>query len=265
MLRLTGWNALVGLLFAATLPVCAQFAPPTESAGYAAKVVTLTGSVSLLRDHQPWALSPGDVVQVKQIIVSGPDGHAVFQVSDGSTFEVFPNSHVVFRKNAPNWRDLIDVIVGRVKVHIEHWGNQPNPNRVFTPTAVISVRGTTFDISVDEESESTLVEVVDGEVEVSHALVGGNSRILRTGESLTVYRTIPLEARLIDKGTIFQHALRSLMDALQTIATRTPRGGIGGIGGGGGVGGGTGGASGDTGKPVPPPAPPPPPPSPVGP
>jgi ferric-dicitrate binding protein FerR (iron transport regulator) len=231
-------------------------APPSESQNFAAKVISLTGAVSVMKDNQPWALGMGELVQVKQVIVSGPDGHALFQVSDGSTFEVFPNSHVVFRKNAPNWRDLIDVIVGRVKVHIEHWGNQPNPNRIFTPTAVISVRGTTFDVQVDEESESTLIEVVEGEVAVAHALRGGVTRVLHSGESLTVYRTIPLEGRLIDKGTVIQHALRSLMDALQTVAMRGPRAG-GGVGG---VGGGTGGTTGDTNKPAPPPPPPPPPP-----
>ncbi len=254
MLRWTGWNTLAGLLFAAVLPVCAQPAPPTESSNYAAKVMTLTGAISILKDNQPWALSVGDTIQVRQVIVSGNDGHAVFQVSDGSTFEVFPNSYVVFRKNAPNWKDLIDVIVGRVKVHIEHWG-QPNNNRIFTPTAVISVRGTTFDVTVDPESESTLIEVVEGEVVVAHALLGGGiTKTLHDGESLTVEKTIPLASRTIDKGTVVQHTLRALMDAVQTIATRTPRAGTGAGGGGG--------TSTDPSKPAPPPTAPPPPPIP---
>jgi hypothetical protein len=256
MSRLKGWSRFAGLLLAVAMPLCAQFVPPsTDVSAYAARVVSITGSVSVLRDNQPWALASGDSIQVKQIVISGPDGHAMFQVSDGSTFEVFPNSYVVFRKNAPNWRDLIDVIVGRVKVHIEHWGNQPNPNRVFTPTAVISVRGTTFDVSVDQESESTTVDVVEGEVSVRHALRWGE-KTLHTGETLTVYKTVPLDAHLIDKGTVMQHALRSIVDALQTMATRMPRSSGGGLGG---VGGGPGGTSSDPTKPAPPPPPPPPP------
>jgi len=248
------WAVVAVLLTAAALPVCAQFANPAESGAYAAKAISLTGRVSVLRDNQPWALNIGDSVQVRQVIATGPDGHALFQVSDGSTFEVFPNSHVIFRKNAPNWRDLIDVIVGRVKVHIEHWGNQPNQNRIFTPTAVISVRGTTFDLSVDPESETTVIDVVEGEVLVQHALIGGNSKIVRTGETITVYRTVALAARGIDKGTVVQHALRALVDALQTIAIQQRTGsGIPGVGGG------PGGTSGDTTRPAPPPPPPPPP------
>src|SRR6266545_3124888 len=129
--------AVVSLMTAASAIVCSAQMSPSESAGYAARVTALTGSVSGMRDSQPWALSIGDSVLVKQVIVSGPDGHAQLQVSDGSTFEIYPNSTVVFRKNPPNWKDLLDVLVGRVRIHIQKWGNQPNNNRIYTPTAVI--------------------------------------------------------------------------------------------------------------------------------
>src|SRR5216684_1518064 len=182
-------TAKLSLLAAATSAVCLAQMPPIDSANYAAKVVTVTGQVAVLKDSQPWALGVGDLVQVRQLIITGPDGSAKFQVSDGSTFEVYPNSQVIFRKNVPNWRDLIDVIIGRVRVHIEHFGGQPNPNRVITPTAVISVRGTTFDVSVDDDDETTLVEVEEGLVAVQHALLPrGEARMLTTGESLKVYK-----------------------------------------------------------------------------
>lgn len=257
MLKRVHRGALGGLLLAVLTPVVclAQF-PTSDSGDYAAKVVSITGSVSVLKDSQPWALGTGDSVQVRQIIISGPDGHALFQVSDGSTFEVFPNSHVTFRKNPPNWRDLIDVLVGRVKIHIQKWGDQPNPNRIYTPTAVISVRGTTFDVSVSDDDESTIVEVEEGQVAVQHALLPrGGPKVLNAGESITVYRNQPLEAHAIDKGTLVQHVLRALVDAVQTTVTNTPR--TGGSGGGGSTGGGT---PGDTQRPDPPPPPPPPPP-----
>ena len=234
-----GW-----LLMAATAVVCFAQMAPSDSTDYAAKVITLTGQVSVLKDNQPWALNPGDSVQVRQIIVSGPDGHASFQVSDGSTFEVFPNSTVVFRKNVPNWRDLLDVLVGRVRVHIQKWGNQPNPNRIYTPTAVISVRGTTFDVAVTDQDESTVVEVEEGEVAVQHALRPvGAPKILHAGDSITVYKNYPLQAGGVDRGTIINHGLRALMDALNTAVYRNSRGipGIGGGGSGGGIPGGAGG------------------------
>jgi len=124
-----------------------------------------------------------------------------------------------------------DVLVGRVRVHIEHLGNAPNPNRILTPTAVISVRGTTFDISVDDDDETTLIEVEEGTVEVEHALLPrGNIKVLTTGESLRVYRNEPI-AKVIDKGGIARQVLRSMVDAVITVATRMPNSGVGGIGG----------------------------------
>jgi hypothetical protein len=245
------------LLLAATGVVClAQLPPPIDSANYAAKVLTLTGQVSVLKDSTPWALEVGDQVQVKQLILTGPDGQATFQVSDGSTFVVYPNSRVVFRKNAPNWKDLLDVLVGRVKVHIEHMYG-PNPNRVLTPTAVISVRGTTFDISVDDDDETTLVEVEDGLVEVQHALLPrGAPRTLGAGETLHVYRNEPIASNVIDKHIIARQAVRMAMDAINTWATRVPRGG----GGASPTPNSTGGCCADTNKPPPPSSAPPPPP-----
>jgi len=242
----------VGLLMAATVVVCPaqnfQATPET-----AAKVISLTGQVSVLRDSQSWVLNLGDQVQIQQVIVTGPDGFAKFQVSDGSTFEVYPNSNVVFRKNPPNWKDLLDVLVGRVKVHIEKLGGQPNFNRVITPTAVISVRGTTFDVSVEDEDESTIVTVEEGIVDVRHALKG-DSKTLKTGEQIHVYRDLPLAQSFVDKGAVVERILRMLRDAVYTAATNTSR---------------TPGTSipgtqipGQTGPPKPPTGPPPPPPIP---
>ncbi len=107
----------------------------------AAKVLTRNGQVSVLRDDSPWALNVGDSVQPRQIIVTGSDGYALLQVSDGSTFEVFSNSRVVFRDNPGTIFDLLEILLGRVKIQIQKIGGQPNYNKVRTPTAVISVRG----------------------------------------------------------------------------------------------------------------------------
>lgn len=244
----------LAVFLAGIVVVCpAQTGPANND--WAAKVVSLSGSVSVLRDSQPWALNSGDAIQNQQVVVSGPDGHAVFRVSDGSTFEVYPNSNVIFRKNPGNWRDLLDVLVGRVKVHIQKWGGQPNPNRIFTPTAVISVRGTTFDVSVQDEDDSTTVSVEEGQVDVRHALKGGETKVLNAGESIRVSRSEPLAKSMVDKGAVAERVLRGLADALYTVITNAPRGSTGGA---------TRGPTypGDT-APPPAPAPPPPPPPPA--
>jgi len=244
-----------GLLVVASLAFCQAQILPSYPEG-AAKVISLTGQVSVLRDAQPWALNIGDSVQARQVVVTGPDGFAKFQVSDGSTFEVYPNSNVVFRKNPPNWGDLLDMLAGRVRIHIQKLGERPNPNRILTPTAVISVRGTTFDVSVNDEDEATLVEVEEGIVDVRHALKPGAGKTLNAGESLHVYRDQPIAQSFIDKGAVAQRMLRALADVAYMIMNPMHGASIPGLGksGSGGLGGGL---PGQTGGPKPPPGPPP--------
>jgi FecR protein len=243
----------------------------------AAKVISLTGDVSVLRDNYPWALGLGDAIQPQQVIVTGDDGHAVFQVADGSTFEIYPNSRVTFRETPSSLGDLLDVWLGRIKVYIHKIGGEPNPNRIHTPTAVISVRGTVFDVTVNDEDETTVITVDEGTVAVEHRLMprSGDPKLVNAGETLVVYRNLPLSsARSIDKVKV----MRAVGDVLWQVLYRMPHIGGGETGRGGGTtvppptsGGGTGPTlPGDTGGSTPPPpppgdgngAPPPPPPPP---
>jgi hypothetical protein len=228
-MRLRGTYGLIcAALVAAGAPAClAQIFPISQEA--AAKVMELTGQVSVLRDSEPWALNVGDLVQAQQIILTGPDGYAKFQTSDGSTFEVYPSSNVIFRKNPGSLRDLLDLFVGRIKVHIQRLSGAPNPNRVMTPTAVISVRGTIFDVSIDDDDETTIVSVEEGSVEVRHALKPGAPKIVNEGETLRVYKDEPLAKSTIDKNELLRRILHGLGDAAYRIAIDSPaRAGIGG-------------------------------------
>jgi hypothetical protein len=221
-------------LVAGALCVCpAQTAPDT-----AARLITVSGQVSVLKDSQPWALFEGSQIKPGQIVVTGPDGYALFRVSDGSTFEVFANSRVVFRDNPGNWEDFLNLLLGRIKVHIQKLGGQPNPNKVHTPTAIISVRGTTFDVSV-EDGDATLVMVEEGVVEVEHARLNRDvKRILNAGEWLTVYKNEPLARRGVDRGTVVARWLQAAKDAMIRIAYSSPGGGSVPAPGGGAAGGG---------------------------
>jgi hypothetical protein len=202
------------LLAAAAAVSVAPLAAQDFSA--AAKVVTMSGRVSVLRDGNEWALAVGSPVQPKQIVITGPDGYAQFQLSDGSTFEVFKNSKAVFR-STPG--DLLDVFIGWVKVQIQH-RNGPNPNRVTTQTAVISVRGTVFDV-VAEDEDTTFVSVDEGVVNVRHTRFGGSERDLHAGEWVRVFKDQPL-ARLVDKGNAARVALRAAAQAVYDGLARRP-------------------------------------------
>jgi hypothetical protein len=218
-----------------------------QDPGAAAKIVVMTGRVSVLKDGMEWARASGDVVQPRQIIVTGPDSYAKFQLADGSTFEVFQNTKTVFR-DTPGWSELLNVLIGRVKVYIEH-RNGPNFQRVTTQTAVISVRGTVFDVEVEDEDATTFVSVDEGTVNVRHQRFGGNGVDLRSGDSVRVFKDQPL-ARVVDKGGAARVALRAAAQAVYDALYRRSIGGgsSGGTASGGGTGGGTG-SQGDHGPP----------------
>ena len=214
-------------LFAAlALSVNAQM-PATRPENTAATLLESEGRVSVMRGNAPWVLNTGDSVRPKEVIVTGPDGNAVFRVDDGSTFRVYPNSRVTFR-NDYNPANLLDLLIGKIKVHIQRWGGMPNNTTISSPTAVISVRGTTFDVEVDPQDESTEVSVEEGEVAVKHLLIYNEQpRVLRGGDRLRVYRNVPLAKAKMDKMPLMERGLRAGMDALNTILYRGGRPGSG--------------------------------------
>jgi hypothetical protein len=213
------------LSMATAAVVCAQNPQPRQSmsdVSGAAQLVAFTGQISVIRDSTPWALNIDDYVQPGQVIVTGSDGSGMFKVADGSTFEVFPKSKVVFRANRGNWGDLLELMLGKIKVQIEHPGGLPNKNKVHTPTAVISVRGTTFDVEYDPDKEATTVLDEEGSVEVARALRLDDTKILNPNETIVVYKNASL-ARKIDTGGIMKRIYQTAMDALtqQAINERT--------------------------------------------
>jgi hypothetical protein len=224
-------------------PLRAQFADPDPAA---ATVLVQMGDVSVIKDGSgyKWALSSGSTVSKKQTIKTGGDGYAKFRVSDGSIFEVFPNSEVVFR-NTSGFGDLLNVWIGRVKVYIQHLPGG-NPNKVTSPTAIISVRGTVFDVKVEDEDGTTLVSVDEGRVEVQHLIQQGNHVFVNPGESVRIWRNQPLLGRAVDKGGGIQKGLEVLRQAIYEALYRNPGRGTAG-GGTGPVGTGAGG-QGDKGK-----------------
>jgi ferric-dicitrate binding protein FerR (iron transport regulator) len=221
------------ILMIAALSFMAQTPAPTAvEADGAAKLLTFVGQISVIHagSDYAWALDVGKTVNRQETIVTGSDGWGVFEVADGSKFEVFPNSRVVFRADMGDWRHLLEVWLGKVRVQIEHFGGLPNNNKVRTPSAVISVRGTIFDVEVLRESEDTVVSDEEGSVAVEHALKPGPAKILNRGETITVHKNEALGKALLDKSGLFQHGIRSLSDALYQVAVNARGGSAGHVG-----------------------------------
>jgi len=248
--------------------VAIVFLRPLSAQMPAATVEAMTGQVSILQDannpSSAKALFAGNTIKAQQMVFTGPDSYAKFRLADGSYFEVFEKSRVVFHPDF-GFTHLLNIIIGHVLVFIDH-SKGANPNSVITPTAVISVRGTIFDILVEDDDGTTLVTLEEGWVHVRNQTAPGPERDLRIpGESVEVFRGQGLMGKQVNNNNgVFQKAIHMAEDTLRALAQQNRPGiPIGGASTGGPTVAGVPGAQGDKGKggaaPAPPPAAPPPP------
>jgi len=228
MRRLTFAQAVHTLMIAVAFvvslaPMYAQCVLDPHSSG--AMVLMQSGDVSQLGDRAGYrvTIKPCGIVNQQQVIKTGPDGYAKFQVSDGSTFEVFPNTELTFRKTY-GIGDLLNVWMGKVKVYIQHLPGIPNPNNVTTPTALISVRGTIFDVDVQDLDGTTFVTLDEGLVDVRHLRVASGVVRLTPGESIQVLPNMPLVPLAHDRGFILRQVLKGLEDAVRQAVYQRPGG-----------------------------------------
>lgn len=194
------------------LPVDSELMRPNE-----AQITAASGKVSRIRDTQTWALSAGEKVPVRQIITTGEDGYARFVVAGGSSFEMFANSRVIFRQNTAAAGDLLDVVAGRVRVHL-----QPTPGqtqqRVFTPVAIIigTPQPATLAIAIDED-DTVRIDVMEGEVRVQHSLLPRNDPVIVKAVDAVLVRPHEQISRRVDRGSLYRYTVKSLHDIWSSI------------------------------------------------
>ena len=192
---------------------CGQASPVDSSAlrQYEAHATSVSGTVSRVRDAQPWAVSAGEQVPVRQLISTGRDGYAHFTVAGGSSFDVFSNSRVIFRENTASAGDLLDVLAGRVRIHLQPSISQPQ-QRIFTPVAVIAAsRPATVAIAIDED-DTVRIDVLEGEARVQHSkLPKSDPTMVRALDAIVVRPDEPISRR-VDRGSLYRYTVKSLHD-----------------------------------------------------
>ncbi len=192
---------------------CAQDSPVDTYAmqPYEAHAVAVTGKVSRERDRQPWAVSAGEQVPVRQVITTGSDGYARFTVSGGSNFVLFSNSRIVFRQNTARAGDLLDVMSGRVRVHLQPSMSQPQ-QRIFTPTAVITaVQPATLALAIDQDN-TLRIDVLEGEIRVQHTrLPKSDPTVVRALDAILVRPDEPISRR-VDRGSLYRYTVKPFRD-----------------------------------------------------
>ena len=156
--------------------------------GDASEITNLvTGTVASL--HR--VLAPGDIVHSNEVITTAANSDGKFQLLDDTTIAVGPNATITLDRFVFNsGTSGADVAITALKGSFRFLsGTTPDTGyRLTTPTSTVGIRGTEFEVFVDDNGE-TAIALISGEVEMCSqsrncerlAEPGHYLRILRSG------------------------------------------------------------------------------------
>jgi hypothetical protein len=126
------------------------------------------------------------LMQVGDQVRTGPGSTVMLELPDGSYMVVSENSTLQIQEFwGSNVRGLVNLMLGKVRFYIQRIGGRPNPYSVDTPTALIAVRGTIFEVTVDA-AQYTEVECLEGRVAVETLGLPDREVILEAGRKTLV-------------------------------------------------------------------------------
>ena len=150
-----------------------------------ATVADFKGKVTIQLPHQAFAAPARGEILPPETEVNTNDGTMLLRLTDGS--EVLVRAHtrlVVKEPETSGWR-YVQLVLGRIRAQVQkHLGGSPG-FQIGTPSAVISVRGTRFDVEVDRRG-ITEVDVEEGVVELDALGGRGGSVLITAGFSSRV-------------------------------------------------------------------------------
>ncbi len=158
---------------------------PVTAAIAGATIAEWKGNIRLSLPGQ----SPSNPLRGEQLppgtILDTGSGRMLLRLSDGS--EVLVRAHTRLQVQQPSLTDptYFQLFLGRVRALINKRTGGAVPFELGTPSAVIAVRGTQFEVEVNPRNV-TEVDVVDGLVEVYGRNAGGGSVLLEPGFSTRV-------------------------------------------------------------------------------
>jgi hypothetical protein len=171
------------LILGAALVLC----PGMDAQIVMARVASVSGRASISNGNgaSTLALLPGNELGPGDRVDTRGGGQIVIELTDGSMIVVKPESVIVIKdfRAAASIRELFEIMLGSVRVKINHFGGRPNPYRINSPTASIAVRGTDFSITVDTMGD-TQVMVYEGSVEVTSLIDPAQSAVIEAGRGV---------------------------------------------------------------------------------
>lgn len=187
--------ALAALCIWAAVSVCAaqivsQGASQASSAGFApfagAVISEWRGAVQIQIPGAAAGHPARGQVLPEGTVLDTRDGRLVLLLrNDESEILVQPHTRLILQAPQPgNW-DAVQIILGKVRAYIRKRTGGSPPFQMGTPSAVIAVRGTRFDVEVNATGISE-IDVFEGLVEVGSATIPGVSVLVSPGMSTRV-------------------------------------------------------------------------------
>ena len=159
----------------------------TAKVGDASEITNrVTGTLASL--HR--ILATGDSVHSNEVITTASNADAKFQLLDDTTIAVGPNASITLDKFVVNpGNDGADVAITAMKGSFRFLsGTTPDTGyRITTPTSTVGIRGTEFEVFVDDNGE-TAIALISGEVEMC-TLARACERLAKPGHYLRILRS----------------------------------------------------------------------------
>jgi len=173
--------------------VAAKAQAPVHSVPQTAAVLTvISGDVQTRFGGSGFAsATDGAVLYVGSTVRTSSDARAVITLFEGSTIELEPASDITIEEATTRTSSTIVQLaqsVGRSWHVVTHLTTADSRYEVRTPAATASVRGTAFEVAVDDgpSGPTTTVTTTEGRVATTDA--AGSSEVLVTADQFTTVR-----------------------------------------------------------------------------
>jgi uncharacterized membrane protein YgcG len=174
------------LLYCACAAAQEASQPAVASAPYAGATISdFKGKVGIQLPAQAFAAPVRGEILPPETTVNTEDGRLLLKLSDGSDVLVRAHTKLLLKQPETSGWKYFQLLMGRVRTQIQkRMGGSP-AFQIGTPSAVISVRGTKFDVEVDRRG-FTEVDVDEGVVELEAVTGRGQSVMITAGFSSRV-------------------------------------------------------------------------------
>lgn len=212
---------LATVLDMGSTPVAAKVQAPAQAPLQTAAVLTvISGDVQTRFGASGFAsATDGAVLYVGSTVRTSSDARAVITLFEGSTIELEPASDITIEEATTRSSSTIVQLaqsVGRSWHVVTHLTTADSRYEVRTPAATASVRGTAFEVAVDDglNGSSTTVTTTEGRVATADA--AASSEVLVTADQTTTVlanaapeppRSAPEAQRVVSVAVMSESAL----------------------------------------------------------